>query len=62
MNHIPTIGITQGDHNGVGLEVTLKALEDETMLELITPVLYADIRLVERAVKDFQLDMPPSIW
>ncbi len=59
MNNIPTIGITQGDHNGVGLEVTLKALEDETMLELITPVLYADIRLVERAVKDFQLDMPP---
>lgn len=59
MNNIPTIGITQGDHNGVGLEVTLKALEDETMLELITPVLYADMRLLERAIKEFQLDMPP---
>lgn len=59
MNNIPTIGITQGDHNGVGLEVTLKALEDETMLELITPVLYANMRLVERAIKEFQLDMPP---
>jgi 4-hydroxythreonine-4-phosphate dehydrogenase len=34
------VGITQGDINGVGYEVILKALEDDRMLELCTPVIY----------------------
>lgn len=53
-----TIGITQGDHNGIGLEVTLKALSDETMLELVTPVLYADKRLVSHAAHTFGIELP----
>ncbi len=34
------IGITQGDTNGVGWEVILKALADPRMTELFTPVVY----------------------
>ncbi|MDE7024576.1 MAG: 4-hydroxythreonine-4-phosphate dehydrogenase PdxA [Paramuribaculum sp.] len=34
------VGITQGDINGVGYEVILKALEDNRILELCTPVVY----------------------
>lgn len=35
-----TIGITQGDLNGIGYEVIFKALNDKGMLELCTPVVY----------------------
>ncbi|HBX90704.1 4-hydroxythreonine-4-phosphate dehydrogenase PdxA [Alistipes sp.] len=34
------IGITQGDPNGIGWEVILKALSDARMTELCTPVVY----------------------
>ncbi len=34
------IGITQGDTNGVGYEVIIKAFSDTKMLELCTPVIY----------------------
>lgn len=34
------VGITQGDTNGIGYEVILKALADPMILELFTPVIY----------------------
>lgn len=34
------IGITQGDANGVGYEVIIKALSDARVLEMCTPVVY----------------------
>ncbi len=39
------VGITQGDINGVGYEVILKALEDDRMLELCTPVIYGSAKI-----------------
>lgn len=53
------VGITHGDFNGVGYEVMLKALADELMPELFTPVLYACPRLVEKARKTFNIELPP---
>ena len=41
------IGITQGDTNGVGWEVILKALSDVTITELFTPVVYGSKRAAE---------------
>lgn len=41
------IGITQGDPNGVGYEVILKALADDRILELFTPVVYGSTRLAD---------------
>ena len=34
------IGITQGDVNGIGYEIILKAFEDPTIFELCTPIVY----------------------
>lgn len=40
------VAITQGDTNGIGLEVILKALEDNRILELCTPVVFASAKAV----------------
>lgn len=39
------IAITHGDINGVGYEVILKALEDNRILELCTPVIYGSAKI-----------------
>jgi len=39
------VGITHGDINGIGYEVILKALEDNRILELCTPVVYGSAKL-----------------
>lgn len=41
-NRLPRVAITQGDTNGVGYELIFKALEDPTMLEILTPVIYGE--------------------
>lgn len=53
------VGITHGDYNGIGYEVILKALADETIPELFTPVVFAAPRLIDKAAKDFGLELPP---
>lgn len=42
----PRIGITLGDVNGVGVEVTIKALGDSRLLNLITPVVYGSTKIL----------------
>ena len=44
--HKIKVGITQGDPNGVGLEVVLKTFEDSAMFDLCTPVLYGSVKAV----------------
>lgn len=39
------IGITQGDINGIGYEVILKALDDPHVLEICTPVIYGSSKV-----------------
>ena len=39
------VGITQGDGNGLGYEVIIKALADERILELCTPVIYGSSKI-----------------
>ena len=41
------IGITQGDTNGVGWEVILKALAHPSVVELFTPVVYGAKHIAE---------------
>lgn len=50
------VGITHGDINGVGYEVTLKALADETMTELCTPVIFGYHSIAEKARRKFGLE------
>lgn len=40
------IGITVGDINGIGLEIILKTLHDERVLELCTPIIYGSGKVV----------------
>ena len=40
MSKMITIGITQGDSNGIGYEVIIKALCDQRILEMFVPVVY----------------------
>ena len=40
---IPIIGISIGDLNGIGIEVTLKSLEKISLFSKFTPVIYASI-------------------
>jgi len=40
----PRIGITIGDLNGIGTEVVIKALSDNRLLSILTPVIYGSTR------------------
>lgn len=40
------VAITMGDMNGIGLEVTLKALADERILQYCIPVIYGNAKIV----------------
>lgn len=51
----PQIAITQGDINGIGYEVILKALEDSRMLELCTPIIYGSAKIASFYTKICQL-------
>lgn len=39
------VGITQGDGNGIGYEVIIKALGDDRMLDMCTPVIYGSSKI-----------------
>ncbi len=47
----PRIGITLGDLNGIGPEVVIKALADNRLLNLITPVVYGSGRIISHYKK-----------
>ncbi len=40
------LGISVGDLNGIGPEIILKSLEDTRMMELCTPVIFANVKLM----------------
>lgn len=44
-NRKPIVGITQGDGNGIGYEVIIKALADQRILEAFTPVIYGSSKI-----------------
>ena len=51
------VGITHGDINGIGYEVILKALDNPTILEFCTPVVYGSAKIAAFYRK--ALDMQP---
>ena len=55
------IGITQGDINGVGWEVVLKAFQDPTMLELCTPIIYGSPKVATFHRKSMEIPTGFSI-
>lgn len=53
------VGITHGDINGIGYEVALKAVCDEMVPDLFTPVFFGSPQIVEKARREFNLEMLP---
>lgn len=51
------VAITQGDFNGVGPEVMVKAVAEEGITEIFTPILFADWRLIEQTCRKSGLDL-----
>jgi 4-hydroxythreonine-4-phosphate dehydrogenase len=49
------VGTSIGDLNGIGSEVILRTFEDARMLELCTPVIFANVKLVSFIKKTFEL-------
>ena len=47
----PRIGITLGDPNGIGPEVVIKALSDNRILSLFTPVVYGSAKAISHYKK-----------
>lgn len=52
----PLIGISIGDFNGIGPEVTIKALLDNRLQRLVTPVIYAHGKVLSFYRKQFGLE------
>ena len=48
------VGISIGDLNGIGSEVILKTFEDSRMLELCTPVIFANVKILSFIKKSFE--------
>lgn len=51
--HTPIrVGITHGDFNGIGYEVIIKALDEEGILDLFTPVIFGSPEILNQIRKD----------
>jgi len=49
------VGISVGDLNGIGSEVILKTFEDTRMLELCTPVIFANVKIISFLKRELEL-------
>ena len=49
------VGISIGDLNGIGPEVILKTFEDTRMMELCTPVIFGNVKVLSFIKKNFEL-------
>ena len=52
------VGISIGDLNGIGSEVVLKTFNDSRMLELCTPVIFANVKVMSFIKKTLELETP----
>lgn len=52
----PKLGISQGDPNGVGIEVILKTLRHKMILDVCIPILYANPKTINYQKKLFQIE------
>lgn len=49
------VGISIGDLNGIGSEVILKTFEDNRMMEMCTPVIFGNVKVLSFVKKTFDL-------
>jgi 4-hydroxythreonine-4-phosphate dehydrogenase len=44
--HKPIIGFSCGDINGIGIEIIIKVLNDSRILDICTPVVFANNKAI----------------
>src|ERR1700741_4072724 len=54
--HKPRIGITIGDLNGVGPEVIMKALSDNRLHNIVTPIIYGSAKVISFYKKQLNIE------
>lgn len=59
MNSKPVIALTMGDPAGVGPELCLRMLADPAVLACSTPIIFGDVRLLQRVASVTGLLFPP---
>ena len=52
------VGISIGDLNGIGSEIILKTFEDSRMLEICTPIIFANVKILSFLKKELRLEAP----
>ena len=52
------VGVSIGDMNGIGPEVILKTFEDTRMLDICTPVIFANAKIVSFLKRNYNLKEP----
>lgn len=50
------VGITHGDFNGIGYEVIIKALAEEDMADICTPVIFGSSEILNQVRKDLRME------
>jgi 4-hydroxythreonine-4-phosphate dehydrogenase len=55
-NKLPVVGITMGDAAGIGAEITLKSLADESLREICQPVIVGDLNFLRKTSEELNLN------
>ena len=54
---LPTVGISCGDPNGIGIEVILKTLEDRRILKSFTPIIFCNNKLLSEQMNSLSIKL-----
>ena len=54
----PVVGISIGDPNGIGLEVILKSLENKSVLDICSVIVFSNFKLMKNQMSFFNIDLP----
>ncbi len=53
---LPRVAVTIGDAAGIGAEITLKALADESLRKICSPIIVGDAAFLKKTARDLGLD------
>ena len=53
----PIVGISVGDPNGIGLEVILKSLEDKSVFDECSVIVFSNFKLIKNQMSYFNIDL-----
>jgi 4-hydroxythreonine-4-phosphate dehydrogenase len=59
--NLPRIAMTMGDPSGVGPELALRLLSDSQLASEVTPLVFGDLRILERVASQTRLPLPRQV-